>query len=282
MKPEPLPHRAAAFFMATITPETQDFYEWLDRCQREDAPWIYEQSPEELPRVPVRGKGGKPTGEYLPSGKEGMRQLALMHGEIDMARKPRKRAEVEPQGPDQDLIRQQRESAKAILVPLDATATEMERKWGVGVLPTLVPTEWAEKFASAFNKLNAAIDRLDLVALRERAEIMRRGWIKLDELATEAGHKPGVPADVWEVHSPAGRVYAIARRRVDEMNYRPDGARIITLEEVARILDAWDADGAITELRAQFPGSTIVQAGRPTIAPEDRPDVGADPSGEFD
>lgn len=251
-----------------------DFFAWLDQCQREDAPFLYDDAPTELKRQPVRGKGGKPTGKYLPTGKESLEQLQRLHGETDM-RKPSKQKtnEMPAADGDQTLARRQEQAAAAILAPLDALATEMERKWGVGRLETLVPPEWAEKFDSAFYKLNLAIAARDLEALRERAEIMMRGWRKLDELATAAGHEPWQSADVWEVQSPAGRVYAICRRPVDEKNMaRYDGVRILSLDDVARIIDAWDADGFVTELRGQFPGSYIAKAAK--IAPDDRPDAG--------
>ena len=247
---------------------------WLEQCQREDSPWVYETAPDDLPRQPVRGRGGKPTGEYLPTGKESVAMMNKMYGADEMARvKSTKRAELQERGPDMDLARQQKDSASAILAPLDALAREMEKKWGVGRLQTLVSPEWAEKFHSASVKLNAAIDKSDLVAIRERAEILMRGLRKLDELAAGAGHEPWGRADVWEVQSPGGRLYAICRSQIDEKNMeRYDGMRVITLDEVARIIDAWDADGFVTELRAQFPGSQIVKAGR--IHPDDAPDAG--------
>lgn len=255
--------------------KNQDLYDWMDQCQREDAPWIYEDGPRELPRTPVRGKGGKPTGEFLPSGRESVAIIDQLHGGTKMARaKNTRRDDTPTEGPDMDLNRQQRESAAAILAPLDAVASSMERKWGVGRLQTLIPTEWADKFDSARQKLNLAIDKLDLVALRERAEIMRRGWIKLDELATAAGHQDFSAADVWEVTSPAGRIYAIARTAIDEKNYTPDkDVRVITMEEVARIIDTWDADGFVTEMRSQFPGATIVKAGKPKTEEFEQDDI---------
>lgn len=269
----PLSLWAAAFFLVAQQWD-DDFFAWLDQCQREDAPFLYDDAPAELSRQPVRGKGGKPTGKFLPTGKESLKQLQRLHGENDM-RKPSKQKtnEMPAVEGDQTLARRQEQAAAAILAPLDALATEMERKWGVGRLETLVPPEWAEKFDSAFHKLNLAIAARDLAALRERAEIMMRGWRKLDELATAAGHEPWQSADVWEVQSPAGRVYAICRRPVDEKNMaRYDGVRILSLDDVARIIDAWDADGFVTELRAQFPGSYIAKAAK--IAPDDRPDAG--------
>ncbi|MDV7398730.1 hypothetical protein RZS08_45410, partial [Arthrospira platensis SPKY1] len=82
---------------------------------------------------------------------------------------------------------------------------------------------------------------------------------------------------VWEAVSESGRVYAICQTPLDERNARLDkDVRVITLKEVIKIIEAWDEDGYITELRAQFPGSEIVKAGRKrdTIDPDDVPDVG--------
>jgi hypothetical protein len=159
---------------------------------------------------------------------------------------------------------------------LDRVATDMERKWGIGRLETLVPEEWAYKFHSAADKLNLAIAGRDMNGIRERAEIMRRGWIKLDELATEAGHQPWVEPDVWEIRSPKGRVYAIARRELDESNRKTKSegdVRYLTMAEVARVLDAWDDDGWITELRTEM-GGRVMEVRPRTIAKDDDPSVG--------
>jgi hypothetical protein len=251
---------------------TQSLIAWLTQCQDEDATFLNE--PSTLSRQPVRGRGGKPTGEYLPTGAESVEMMTKLYGEAEMARaKTAKRNEPAEVGPDNDLNRKQQAAARSILGPLDALAHEMEQKWGIGRLQLLVPPEWAEKYHSAFTKLNLAIDSGNLVEIRERAEVMMRGWRKLDELALAAGHQPGYDPKVWEVRGASGRVYAICQTEIDERNRSCDpDVRIITLEEVARIIDAWDADGFVTELRAQFPGSQITKVG--LIHPDDRPDVG--------
>ncbi len=267
---------------AFLTPGMREFIDWMDAVQREDSPWLYEEAPAELPRVPVRGKGGKPTGKFLPTGKEAIEQL-----EKQMGRKPTPPG-ANPKGAgtelparadrNEDLRRQQQESAQAILGPLDTVASSMERKWGIGRLETLVPEEWALKFHSAAGKLNAALLAADMTAIRERAEIMRRGWVKLDELATAAGAEPWSSADVWEVRAPGGQVYAIARTDHDQRNAKmKDGVACYTLAEVARILEVWDQDNQVSILKAQFPDARLVQAGvtrHATIAPEDDPSAG--------
>jgi len=267
---------------AFLTPGMQEFFDEMEAWQREDAPWLYKDAPAELPRTPVRGKGGKPTGKYLPSGKDSLRQLEIQMGRnsTPSGANPRAAGTELPARADrnEDLRRQQQESAQAILGPLDTVASSMERKWGIGRLETLVPEEWAAKFHSAAGKLNAAILAADMTAIRERAEIMRRGWVKLDELATAAGAQPWVSADVWEVRAPGGQVFAIARTDHDQRNAKmKDGVACYTLAEVARILEAWDQDNQVSILKAQFPDARLVQAGvtrHATMAPEDDPSAG--------
>lgn len=267
---------------AFLTPGMREFIDWMDACQREDSPWLFEDAPADLPRAPVRGKGGKPTGEYLPTGKESLDRLEKMMGRkpTPAGANPKAAGAELPARTDrnEDLRRQQQASAQAILGPLDAVASQMERKWGIGRLETLVPEEWALKFHSAAGKLNAALLAADMNAIRERAEIMRRGWVKLDELATAAGAQPWQSADVWEVRSPGGRVYAIARTDIDQRNAAmKDGVACYTLAEVARILEAWDEDNMVSILKAEFPDARLVKAGagrHATIAPEDDPSAG--------
>lgn len=259
-----------------------EMFEWMDRVQREDSPWLFDEEPKELPRQPVRGRGGKPTGEYLPTGREAIKQMELQMGRAMTPKgaNPKKAGTELPSRPDrnEELRRQQQASADAIMGPLDAVASAMERKWGVGRLQTLVDEDWALKFHSAATKLNTAIAGYDLNGIRERAEIMRRGWVKLDELATAAGHQPWVQADVWEVQAPNGTIYAIVRDDVDQRNAeQKDGVATYTLAEVAKILQAWDEDGQISVLKAQFPGARVVSAGfkKPdVIDPLDDPSVG--------
>lgn len=266
-----------------ISTVTQELYDWLDRVQREDCPWLLEPDKEPT-RQPIRGRNGKPTGKFMPTGRESMENLLKTLGKTEMPRQetpsgsnPKGRFMEIPSSPtdrNEELRRQMQASADVVLGPLDRVATDMERKWGIGRLETLVPEDWAYKFHSAADKLNLAIAGRDMNGIRERAEIMRRGWIKLDELATEAGHQPWVEADVWEVRSPKGRVYSITRREVDERNRKPEAdVRYLTMAEVARVLDAWDDDGWVTDLRTEM-GGRIMEVRPRTIAKEDDPSVG--------
>jgi hypothetical protein len=267
---------------ATTGDAMQEMIEWLDKAQREDAPWLYEESAKELSRKPVRGKGGKPTGKFLPTGKESIKKLELQMGRTmtPTGINPKGRGVELPTRNDrnEELRRHHQASADVIMGPLDALATAMERKWGIGRLQTLVSEEWAFKFYSAANKMDQAIAAGDLAQIQEKAEVMRRGWKKLDELALEAGHEQWASPDVWEVQSQNGSIYAIVRTDIDQRNLeRKTGVATYTLAEVAKILQAWDEDGQVSILKVQFPDARLVKAGfakPPVIAKNDDPSFG--------
>ena len=162
---------------------------------------------------------------------------------------------------NEQMRQRQQAAVDAILGPLNAVASEMEAKWGTGRLKTLVPEEWALKFHTAADKLKSAIAATDMAAIREKAEVMRRGWVKLDQLATEAGAAPWGRADIWEVRAPGGKVYAIARTDFDQWSAeQKDGVAMYTLAEVALILEAWDRDVGTSMLKEELPDARLTKA----------------------
>jgi hypothetical protein len=245
-----------------LDPGIRDFIAQIEEWERIDSPWLFEEI-KEPSRQPVFGKGGKPTGEMKVTGREALQQLEIQMGRstTPAGANPKGAGKEIPDRADQNqaLRRTQQDAVKAITGPLHTVATEMERKWGVGRLQTLVPEEWALKFHTAADKLAKAIDATDMVGIREKAEVMRRGWIKLDELATQAGATPWSSPDVWEVRAPEGAVYAIARTDFDQWNSKQkDGVTMYTLQEVALILEAWDRDiGGMASHKRAFPDSRL-------------------------
>lgn len=81
-----------------------------------------------------------------------------------------------------------------LVAEVDAVALAIERKWGIGELPTRVSAEWRTRFAQQAWKLDAAIESGLEVEVRTHAAAMIRAWAKLDQLATEAGQVPGPKA----------------------------------------------------------------------------------------
>jgi hypothetical protein len=244
-----------------LDPLISEFIAKVEEWERIDSPWLFE-APKEVGRQPVFGKGGKPTGEYKMTGREALKQLEIQMGREAIPKgatgKGMKLPEVEG---EQRLRERQQQAVNAILAPLNEVASEMEKKWGVGRLKALVPEEWALKFHTAAEKLATAVDATDMAAIRERAEVMRRGWLKLDELATHAGASPWRSPDVWEVRAPGGQVYAIARTDFDQWSSeQKDGVTMYTLEEVALIMEAWDKHVGMASMKQEFPGSRLTRA----------------------
>lgn len=251
-----------------------ELIEKVEEWERIDSPWLFEEA-KPVPPQPIFGKGGKPTGKFKASGQEALKQMEIQMGRAatPVGSNPRGAKLPERDDRNEALRRTQQAAVAAILKPLNATAQEMERKWGVGRLQSLVSEEWSLKFHTAADKLSKAVEATDMVAIRERAEIMRRGWIKLDELASAAGALPWSSPDVWEVRGNGGQVYAIARTDFDQWSAdQKDGVVMYTLDEIAVILEAWDAQLKASELKKAFPDSRLTKATMvPPIEDDDIP-----------
>jgi len=143
--------------------------------------------------------------------------------------------------------------------PLDKIATDMERKWGVDRLPSLVSPETAAKFGSAKARLDASLDGSNVDEAVKRLSVMVRAWKALDEEA-ERNHEPLV-ADVWTVIDDCGEMRTIARSTADATKYIREGGKgkVYSTQEVVRILDSWEKQNDLTNvIKAEFPGSEIV------------------------
>src|SRR3954468_24554258 len=90
-------------------------------------------------------------------------------------------------------------AGRSHLDAVDAVATEMEAKWGVGRLRLLVPADLREKFDRQRLKLNGAIwHGKSIEDVRVESERMVKAWQALDAKATTLAQEP-LAASVWEV-----------------------------------------------------------------------------------
>lgn len=147
------------------------------------------------------------------------------------------------------------------LAPLDRLAIEMDRKWGIDVLPELVSVEMAQKYGSAMAKLNDAIVTEDPAVVAARAEVCMRGLQAMDKAAEEAG-RSRAPMDLWEVEVD-GEVYGVMKdgRSWQEIKDKRPELKLVTLREVAVALDFYGkhAIGIMTEeVRKHFEKAEII------------------------
>ncbi len=147
---------------------------------------------------------------------------------------------------------------RIVLAPLSLTALETDSKWGMGRLPSLVSIEVAERFATASIKLDEAIASEDVERVTARALVMQRGWLKLDELATEAGHAPWGSQEVWEGVQPNGQSFLVVRNKSDVAQHHHDtGKPVWTMQEIGRALESFDKEGMTQLLKKEFGAELI-------------------------
>jgi len=144
------------------------------------------------------------------------------------------------------------------LAPLDRLALDMDRKWGIDMLPELVSPETSMKYGSAISKLNLALRENDPAMVRERAEICMRGLVAMQSEAESLGAQRA-STDVWEVDVD-GEVYGIMRdgrswQTVKEQ--RPD-LELVTLREVGIALQYWHKNRMVKSVKENFPDADFI------------------------
>jgi hypothetical protein len=162
------------------------------------------------------------------------------------------------------------------LKPLDALASEMEARWGVGRLQELVTPATAAKWQSAKHKLDLAIADGGVGEVIKRAGVLMRGWQVLEQEAMDAGNKP-MPVDIWiaSVEAENGKPavqYAIAKNNSDA-SLAQSGLVVYTLPEVARIIRAFN-DGLLCHtdaVKAAFPKAVITDVRPKEVVEDDVP-----------
>jgi hypothetical protein len=158
-------------------------------------------------------------------------------------------------------------AGRAYVDEADATALELERKWGIGRLRLLVGPELREKFDRQRLLFNQAIwHGQDIEAVKRESLRMVKAWLALDQAATEAGKEQANPAFV-ECALADGSVAVIVPDNAPAEAVHGDGREmaVFTASEVARLLDGYPA---LSKAKWAFPGATVT-AVRPISDPLD-------------
>lgn len=140
--------------------------------------------------------------------------------------------------------------------PYDRLTLEMDQKWGIGQLPSLVSTATAEKFGRVIARLNAAINADEPATVAVEAATAMRGLVAMDAEAAASGRTPFC-VDVWE-YDLDGHHFGIVR---DVTSWKTAEAmhptlRIYTMREVANALAAYGQ--TVAAVKDAFPGAEVV------------------------
>lgn len=148
------------------------------------------------------------------------------------------------------------------IAPFDRMAHDMDKKWGVDVLPEIVSPETAAKYGSAMAKLNAAIDAADPAMVAARAAVCIKGMQVMDAEATAAGKQPASD-DVW-VLSFQGKSVGLLKdgRAWQKVKDKHPNIEVITENDVILALEFY-AQSKFGEMQAiikgNFPQAEVVR-----------------------
>lgn len=140
--------------------------------------------------------------------------------------------------------------------PLDRVAREMDAKWGVDRLVTLVSPVTAERYGRAMAAMMAAYDADEPDTVAAHATNCIKGLTVMDAEATAAGHKPADPR-VWQINIDGKRYGLVEDAAYLAIAERQNpGVEIITLRQavVGRFPERF---GLVGNVIAAFPGATV-------------------------
>lgn len=150
------------------------------------------------------------------------------------------------------------------VAPFDRKALEMERKWGIDVLPSLVSAETAVRYGHAIADLNAAIEKGEPAGVVACVNNCIKGMAVMDAEATTAGHHPAA-GDFWEYRledgDPEPFHFAVIPDNAEWMqtkNRRPELV-LYTMREVAIALQAYTSNKLFAAVKEKFPKSQITK-----------------------
>ena len=154
--------------------------------------------------------------------------------------------------PSQGAMRRQQDA----LHRYDDRVSEVERKWGVDRLIWVVGGDLRDRFEAQMDKLNAAIDRMEDV--EHQVDVTLRGVAALEQAAIAAGVQP-LKGEWIEGKMPDGRVLAIVPNDYEVSRVKRDNREMVvySVDEIGRLLAAWDEGKTVDAVKDVFPGATV-------------------------
>lgn len=139
---------------------------------------------------------------------------------------------------------------------LDCVATETESKWGVGNLYDYANDELRGKWDSQMKKLADAVKANEYFVVKNLVDGCIRGWGALEANAEKLGKEPIEP-DYMEVKLDSGFHIRIARSVSEARGCTQDGVVVLSLKEVARLIQARYKD--VYDVKKVFPDAEVTE-----------------------
>lgn len=144
------------------------------------------------------------------------------------------------------------------ITALDGLANAMERKWGIGRLPRLVPPAMLARWEATL-----AACAGEFTPRAEGDAMMMRAWRGMDAAATAAGAEP-LPPGLWEVPDPVcpGSVVVVCQddehAQAVRLRALHEGRGVVTytLAEVASVMQAFRTP-LVRDIERAWPSATV-------------------------
>lgn len=153
------------------------------------------------------------------------------------------------------------------MAPFDRVATEMDLKWGIDRLPSLVPSEMATKYGKALGHLNECLELADPEKTRAAAENCIKGMRAMNDAAEMAGHAPAAGEYIEGMHEGDGKAFRFAILKDANQWQAAKAARpelqFYTMAEVAIALKHYADRYPIGEVKDLFPNARITKITEP-------------------
>ncbi len=167
---------------------------------------------------------------------------------------------------------------QALFEGVDAARKEAEATWGAERLPIVIGDEWRVKLRRQQARLSHtlqeawAADKVtgdQIQAVRDAAAGMVRGWAKVQEVATEAGHRPFKPDVFGERLLPDGSVAVFVRDNDSAAHVLAEGRalHVYTLDELAYLIGSLVPE-SLQLAKVHFPGARFECSSTLAEAPE--------------
>lgn len=142
------------------------------------------------------------------------------------------------------------------VAPLDHVAREMDRKYGVDRLPSLVTPAMAEKYGGAMAHLNACLDAENADECAAAAANCIRGLHAMDAEAARLGHAPADPRVTQVEVDGVAYGFVADMAFVEAAERAHPHLRIYTLRQAVVALNP-QLFGLAAEVIRVFPGATV-------------------------
>jgi hypothetical protein len=136
------------------------------------------------------------------------------------------------------------------------SVSKVERKWGVDRLIWVVGGDLRNRFEKQMDLLNEAIDKMQDV--EHQVDVTLRGVAALEQAAIAAGVQP-LKGEWIEGKMPDGRVLAIVPNDYEVSRVKRDNREMVvySVDEIGRLLAAWDESKTVDAVKAVFHGATV-------------------------